>query len=371
MSTLATSKLFGQLDSSVLSSLRAMARQQAYSAGQEVFRENGPGDGLYLVLRGRVEIAAGVGDAGQHVFSTVGPGEVFGEMSVIDEKPRSANARALEVVEVLFFPREEMVALMQRSPDLSLVFLREISRRLREFNRQHLDEVLQAERLSVVGRFARSIIHDLKNPLSIIGLSAEIAAMPSSSTEMRRKAFERIGSQVERINELVGEVLEFAQGSQSTFLLVLGDYGAFVREMVQELSPDAATRQVAIELHEPQPLVSLAFNPKRLRRVFHNLVHNAIDAVSPKGGKVFVRLRATPSEVVTEIEDTGPGIAPEIAGRLFQAFATYGKSNGTGLGLSICRRIVEEHKGWISARSEPGRGAIFSFGLPSDGKAQG
>jgi signal transduction histidine kinase len=362
MSTLETSKLFGQLEPSVLASLRAMARTQAYAAGQEIFMEGGPGDGLFLVLQGQVEIAAGVGDAGQHVFSIIEPGEVFGEMSVIDDKPRSASARALEPVEALFFPRDEMLALMQRSPGLSLVFLREISGRLREFNRQHLDEVLQAERLSVVGRFARSIIHDLKNPLNIIGLSAEIAAMPSSSAETRLKAFERIGRQVDRINDLVGEVLEFTQGGQSTFVLAPADYGAFVREVVEELSPDAATRQVALELIEP-PAVMLAFNPQRLRRVFHNLVHNASDAM-PAGGKVSIRFLVSGSEVVTEIEDTGPGIAPEIAGRLFQAFATFGKANGTGLGLTICRRIVEEHRGWISARSEPGRGAIFSFGLP-------
>jgi signal transduction histidine kinase len=71
-----------------------------------------------------------------------------------------------------------------------------------------------------------------------------------------------------------------------------------------------------------------------------------------------------PSEIVTEIEDTGPGIAPEIIERLFEPFATHGKEHGTGLGLSICKRIIEEHRGWIVTRNEPGRGAIFTFGLP-------
>ena len=83
-----------------------------------------------------------------------------------------------------------------------------------------------------------------------------------------------------------------------------------------------------------------------------------------EGGKVKIRFKQNEKEVVTEIEDTGKGIAPEIAPRLFEAFATYGKSQGTGLGLSICKKIVEDHYGKISARSEPGRGAIFSFSLP-------
>jgi len=68
--------------------------------------------------------------------------------------------------------------------------------------------------------------------------------------------------------------------------------------------------------------------------------------------------------LVTEIEDTGPGIAPDVVTHLFQPFATHGKENGTGLGLSICKRIIEDHHGWIAARNEPGRGAVFSFALP-------
>ncbi|MEI9961158.1 MAG: ATP-binding protein [Limisphaerales bacterium] len=78
-----------------------------------------------------------------------------------------------------------------------------------------------------------------------------------------------------------------------------------------------------------------------------------------KGGKIFLRFHADEKEIVTEIEDTGPGIAPEIAGKLFQAFATFGKTHGTGLGLSICKKIIEDHGGRIWVRSEPNRGRDF------------
>src|SRR5260370_39169977 len=67
---------------------------------------------------------------------------------------------------------------------------------------------------------------------------------------------------------------------------------------------------------------------------------------------------ATPGPV-TEIEDTGPGVASEVAGQLFEAFTTHGKAHGSGLGLSICKRIIEDHHGWIATRNEPGRGAIL------------
>jgi signal transduction histidine kinase len=127
---------------------------------------------------------------------------------------------------------------------------------------------------------------------------------------------------------------------------------------------------VTLELENPPPSVELFIHPKRLRRVFYNLVHNATDAM-PEGGKIILRFQDSETEVVTEIEDDGRGIAPEIAGQLFEAFVTHGKTHGTGLGLSICKRIIADHQGWISARNQPGRGAVFSFGLPrrrDDGK---
>ena len=72
----------------------------------------------------------------------------------------------------------------------------------------------------------------------------------------------------------------------------------------------------------------------------------------PDGGEIFLRFRGDEKEIVTEIEDTGPGIAPEIADKLFQPFATHGKDPGTGLGLSICKKIIEDHQGRIWARNE-------------------
>jgi len=122
-------------------------------------------------------------------------------------------------------------------------------------------------------------------------------------------------------------------------------------------------KSAVLEVEVPLPGVKLLLDPKRLRRVFYNLIHNATDAMT-EGGKILLRVLVRDTEVVTEIEDSGPGIAPEMAGQLFQAFATHGKAHGTGLGLSICKRIVEDHQGWIATRPEPGRGAIFAFGLP-------
>jgi len=366
MVTLEACKLFSELSPAELSALRQIARERRLSAGQEIFKEGERGDGVYVVKEGQVEISGRLGQDARLVFSLVGPGDVFGEMAVIENKPRSACAVARPETTVYFIPRAEMLALVERSPALALALLREISHRLREFNRQYLREVLQAERLAIVGRFARSIVHDLKNPLNIIGLTAEMAGMQQVAPEAQRQATERIRKQVERISDMIGEILDFTQGSQSDFVLAPADYGAFVQQLVKELGVEISQKSATLVLENAPPEVELRIHPKRLRRVFYNLIHNATDAM-PEGGKILVRFHTTPTEVVTEIEDTGGGIAPEIAGRLFEVFATHGKAHGTGLGLSICRRVIEDHRGWIKARSEPGRGAVFSFGLPRPG----
>ena len=97
----------------------------------------------------------------------------------------------------------------------------------------------------------------------------------------------------------------------------------------------------------------------------YNLISNAVD-VMPRGGKIRLRFNETDKHIVAEIEDSGPGIAPDIADRLFEPFATFGKSHGTGLGLSISQRIVEEHRGKISARNGSAGGAVFSITLPKE-----
>ncbi len=359
--TLETIPLFGHLNRNELQALRFITQERQFAAGQEIFREGAPGDGVYFVKTGLVEISASKGE--RHVFSRLGPGEIFGEMAVIEHRPRSATASAAEATEVFFLPRGEMLSFIEHSPGLAFALLQQISHRLREFNQLHLRELVQAETLAVIGRFAQGIVHDLKNPLSIISLSSEMFDMPGVSPEIRAKAQLRIRKQVERISDMVSDILIFTQGAHNAAELKAGDYRTFVLDLVGDLRAEAEIKSAHIEMENVPPAVPVRYDPRRLSRVFFNLVHNATD-VMLNGGKIFLRFQFNAGEIITEIEDTGPGIAPEVAGRLFQPFTTHGKTHGTGLGLSICKKIIEDHGGKIATRSEPNRGAIFSFTLP-------
>ena len=359
--TLETIPLLRQLNRSELAALRLIAQERQFAAGQEIFQEGAPGTGVYFVKAGLVEISAGQGE--RHVFSRLGPGEIFGEMAIIEHRPRSATAAAAQASEVYFLPRGEMLSFLEHSPGLAFALLQQISHRLREFNQLHLRELVQAESLAVIGRFAQGIVHDLKNPLSIISLSAEMFDRPGISPEIRAKAQLRIRKQVDRISDMVSDILIFTQGARKNAELKPGDYRAFVLELVGDLRAEAELKATHIEMENVPSATRVRFDPRRLSRVFFNLVGNATD-IMLNGGKIFLRFQFNENEIITELEDTGPGIAPEVAGKIFQPFATHGKAHGTGLGLSICKKIIEDHGGKISVRSEAGRGAIFCFTLP-------
>ena len=363
MVALESVNLFRSLVPDELRALRAITQERRFTAGSEIFREGDPGDGVFVLSDGLVEISGLVSGGARRVFSQLGPGEIFGEMAVIEHRPRSATATALKDTSVYFIPRDEMLALLQRSPGPAFNVLQEISRRLREFDQLHLREVLQAERLAAVGTFARSIIHDLKTPLTIIGLSAEIACTSGTTPEKRAQSQERIRKQIWRINDMIGDIIEFTRSQQLDAALTRINYADLITEILPDLQSEVETKSVNIELQTEPPAVKLLIDSRRLRRVFFNLVHNAADMMLD-GGRIFIRFHSDQSEIVTEIEDTGPGIAPEITDKLFQAFTTFGKGHGTGLGLSICKKIVEDHHGRIWARNEPDHGAIFCFALP-------
>ncbi len=364
MLPLESNKVFKDLPASELAALRQVTQEKTYAPNQAIFKEGDPGDGMYIVKSGLVHISAAGSGGDLRVLSKLGPGELFGEMAVIDHDPRSASATAAEETTVYFVARNDFLEMLTRTPRLSMGLVREISKRLRDFNHQYIREVLESERLALVGRFASSIVHDLKNPLNIIGISADMACMPTATPDSRQVSKVRIRKQVERISNMVNELLEFSRGSNTSFVLARVAYDNFVQQLVEEIQAEVVVKAVTIEYENMPPALKVQINPQRLSRVFHNLIHNATDAM-PSGGKIKIRFKVTDQEIVTEIEDSGPGIAPEIADRLFEAFATYGKANGTGLGLSICKKIVGDHKGRIySMNSTTGGGAIFGFTLP-------
>lgn len=356
--------LFAGLPESALAKLEAAARRLHVPAGTPIVREGEPGDGLYVLEEGTVQIGCSHGTGPGRVLAMLGPEAIFGEMAVVEEGPRSAAVTTCTDAVVWFVPREAVLELMHEHPEFALRLLRELSRRLREFNRVHLEQTLQMERLALVGRFARTIIHDLKGPLNVLQLAAELGLAPHADPARREEALQRIRRQVERITDSIQEILLFTEGGSGTETMVPMVYADFLAPVLDELRAEVALRGACLRWTTANwPRGRVRIQPRRLRRVLQNLVQNACDML-PQGGQIEVRLSDAGRCVVTEVHDNGPGVAPEIRDRLFEPFVTHGKRQGTGLGLSICKRIVEDHGGAISAGCSPLGGALFRFTLP-------
>ena len=342
--------------------MKLAVSEVSFPAGHVIFEAGVFGDGLYVIDEGIVEISATMPDRQSRVLSTLGNGAFFGEMAVIDDLPRSAHARAETATRARFFPREDIWRLLAQSPSLLLALMREVIGRMRRAEQRSMQEALEGERLAVVGRFAQSIVHDLKNPLNTIGLGTDLLCSDDSPPEVRKEVGLLVRKQVDTLAGMINEVLEFTRGTARSLNLVPADFREFMEGAIAEIRQGAEARAVKVECGNEPPGVPVWIDRVRLMHVISNLANNAMD-VMPSGGIIRFRFRLEEGCIVTEIEDTGPGIAPEIASRLFEPFVTHGKSHGTGLGLSICKRIIEDHKGTITVISQPGRGAVFSFSL--------
>lgn len=343
--------------------LQKTAELRSYAAGDVIFSQGERGDGFFYVEQGEVEISANVGDDDRRVFARVGPGEIFGEMAVLDDGPRSATATAGGNAKAYFIGREELFQILKTNPETMFRLLRYFSQRIRTTNQQYIDEALQAEKLAVIGRFARTIVHDFKNPLNVIGLATEMIGMQADSATARQNSVERIERQVKRMSNMLTELLEFRRGDSQAVVFSSHNYAAFVNDLIADVQLDADEKNVQLSLKNDPPDVNLPVDPPRLTHLLLNLIHNAMDAM-PGGGKITISFEESAERVVTHIQDSGPGIAAEISTKLFEPFATHGKSHGTGLGLSICKKITDDHGGQIWVNSFPGDGARFSFSIP-------
>ncbi len=223
-------------------------------------------------------------------------------------------------------------------------------------------ELLRTEQLAAVGQLAAGVAHEVRNPLTGIKMLVEAALRPANPTPLNAEDLRVIHAEIVRLEHTVQGFLDFARlPAPECTPLDLRDVVARARDLTRAR---AEQQRVQVEVSLPPTPVRADADAGQLTTVLVNLILNALDAMQ-QGGKLGVELLAgRGGEIELSVADTGPGIAPAIAERLFMPFATT-KPTGTGLGLSISRRIVEEHGGTVSAGNRPGGGARFVVRLPA------
>lgn len=234
-----------------------------------------------------------------------------------------------------------------------------LSTAVRLFNTKRVRE--KEERLSSIGRLLSQVVHDLKSPLTVI--SGYVQLMEESADRVERQHYAaEILKQFQALGAMQREVLAFARGETQVFARrVIMD--RLLSDVGDQMRPELAEKGVELKISSV-PKLKAHVDSERITRALQNLIRNAAEAMAPLGGGVVqVRADAEGDTLTLRVSDTGPGIPPSIAPRLFQSFVTAGKTDGTGLGLAIVKRIVEEHGGQVQLANVP-RGACFLMTLP-------
>jgi len=219
---------------------------------------------------------------------------------------------------------------------------------------------------SEIATLAGGLAHEIRNPLSTMGLSVEllIEELEHSDTPRDRRMLtklQRIQQECSNLDGILSEFLQFTRAGE----IELGeaDLNAIVNEFVEFYRPTADEHGIEISRHLESNLPLVKLDRSLFRQVLLNLARNAVQAM-PDGGLLELQTFVRNDSVLLEIIDTGQGMNEQTRSKLFQVFFST-KPNGSGLGLPTVRKIVEAHNGTITCESEPGRGTRFSITLPS------
>jgi signal transduction histidine kinase len=230
-------------------------------------------------------------------------------------------------------------------------------------------QVRQAQQLAVMGPAAAVIAHEFSNLLSPV-LSYAQYALQEDDAELGKKAL-RITVQNARVLKAMSErILEVSAAGNTDARVV--PLRQAIEGAVEGLCRDFAKDGITFRNEVPEELTVWA-DPLQLHQVFFNLLLNARDALAPgRSGRLTVGASIEGQTAVVDVRDTGPGIAPEMLGDLFDPFKTTkgemreGRQRCGGLGLALCRDLVEENSGTIHVSSKPGEGTTFTIVLPAE-----
>lgn len=232
--------------------------------------------------------------------------------------------------------------------------------------------VAERERLADFGRIAAGIAHEVKNPLGGIRGAGEILALRAADAKTREAA-ELIVREADRITSLVDDLMVFARGDA----LRLADVNLhrLLDDVLDLLTHDPISAGAHLERRFDPSLPDISADADRLTQVFLNLARNALQALEGSGGTLSIATRITlghrltgadgepVATVVVEFRDTGPGMAPDVLGRVGTPFFTT-RPGGTGLGLALSQHWIARHQGTLRIESVPGRGTLARVALP-------
>ena len=235
------------------------------------------------------------------------------------------------------------------------------------------------DHLHQLGLLAGGLVHELKNPLGVMLLNAELLLSQSEAIAAGPEERQRLDKRLLRIRDsgrslqaIVQSFLAFAKPGRPDPEAV--DVNSMLRELIDEQADLNERAAVHVAFHPDPDLAVVPADGEHLRSIFRNVLKNAREALSEvraerpaerqPGRRILVVTRSAPGLARVVIANNGPALPEKVAARLFEPF-TSSKEGGTGLGLAIVRRLVEMHHGKVEVSSDPDQGVSFTFEFPT------
>jgi len=253
---------------------------------------------------------------------------------------------------------------MQRKLEESAVLVEEYATRMEELANQRAEQLKTAERLAAIGATAGMVGHDIRNPLQAITgdlylAKTELASIPESDEKNNAlESLMEIEKNVDYINKIVSDLQDYTRTlnpvARETDLQKL---------MIELLAKNGIPENIKVQFKMQKEDSTIMADPDILKRIFGNLVINAVQAM-PKGGKLTIQAYKEANASIIIVEDTGVGISEEAKDKLFTPLFTT-KSKGQGFGLAVVKRMTETLGGTVTFESQQGKGTQFIVRLPT------
>ena len=376
------SAIFKDLSEQDIIQIAEVAKEVRFKKGDIIFKENSEADAFYIIKDGKVEIIK-TGDIGvEEVLAVKTNQDVFGEMAIIDDLPRSATIKAKTDTVLLKLSKDIFNELLKSFSHISIEVARNICSNVRSTNINYIKdlekrnkqlknayrklkkaqhELIRLEKLSVVGKFASLIIHDIKSPMSNVKAYSELISMNAKENKKIQSSVKVIIDEVDRLNNMITELLEFSRGEIQLNKTPV-NLSALISTMIDTIKEDLNKQNISIIFKEKVDCFVL-LDIDRITRVFFNLISNAEDAILSEG-KIIIKTEKDGKWIKWSIQDNGIGMEQKVIQKIFDPFFSYNKKKGTGLGMTIIKSIIDGHGGIIKVFSKKDSGTRFEIYFP-------
>ncbi|MFL7794589.1 MAG: ATP-binding protein [Anaerolineae bacterium] len=370
--------------------LRKYGLEKRLFPGDVLIRQGMVSDGVYYLTSGK--LGTYKEEQGKlYPLSEILPGRLVGELGSTTGWTRTATLKAEEESVVIHVPEADFHQALRESPDLAATVVWQIGKHLtsadavritlgRSYSRAAgrvealtTEKVQLEELLRLREELADMIVHDLRNPLTVIINGLQLLGDVSVSDADRDYAnvvvetMERATQRMERLVDTLLDIARFEEGAMTLQLQRL-DMAALIEETITGERHLAENKDMVMEARLAVELPAVSADRDVLQRVLTNLLDNALK-FTPAGGRVWVEAHPEAKAVRVDVVDTGPGIPAGERERIFEKFTQVrgqtGSRRGSGLGLTFCRMAVEAHGGRIWIEDGPGgKGSRFVFTVP-------